>query len=847
MPTNLTGSKIKDTYTQVLHVDGGPTGTEKVVYSGTGVATALSLSTGSASVDNIRIDGNTISSTNTNGNINITPNGTGAVVIPTAQFTTLNATTFNTTNVTAGMAVTNASITAAGTDTNINITLTPKGTGSVVIPKVAISGGAASGMTSVAATTVSATTASATTVEGGTVSTTGVAAHLDLSTTSIVADGTNTNIDITLTPKGTGSVNLPSVIISSGAASGMTSVAATTLTGGTVSTTGAAAHLDLSTNSVVADGTDTDIDITLTPKGTGVVSVPRAVVSVNSTSDALRITQTGTGNALVVEDSANPDASSFIIDAAGTVTAQNNLVVFGSTLYGSATAYSSFGATPRFQYNGSAVDSTTIAINSWRNSATTGGTLTLNHARGVTAGVFTALGVNDVAGAVNFAGSDGTAFIDLARITAAVDGTPGTNDMPGRLVFATTPDGTNSPTERMRIDSAGNVGIGTTAPGALLNVVANTATDAVRITQTGAGNALLVEDSANPDATPFVVNSIGSVGIGLLAPETALHLNGQFTLDRNETTSTTQSQQIIQRRKRQSDAILVNGDRISAIFSSGWDGTAYILATAIYGEVDGTPGTNDMPGRLVFSTTADGASTPTERMRISSAGLVTVAGTLQSATVSTTGVAAHLDLTGTTLSADGTDTNIDITLTPKGTGSVVIPKVAVTAGTVPYNTITNWAYASFYDAGTTDQTGSTTDRTAVEWATAAVAGAGVTVASNSRITLATAGTYRFNASLQFSNSSNTVRTVDLWFAKNGTDIVGSGARITVPANNAGGTNLVAFEIFETVAANDYVEMFWHPSNVSATLHYIAPVASNPGVTPAIPAVPPAIVVVQRIA
>jgi hypothetical protein len=44
--------------------------------------------------------------------------------------------------------------------------------------------------------------------------------------------------------------------------------------------------------------------------------------------------------------------------------------------------------------------------------------------------------------------------------------------------------------------------------------------------------------------------------------------------------------------------------------------------------VDGTPGVDDMPTRLVFSTTADGASSPTERMRISSAGLLTYTGQL---------------------------------------------------------------------------------------------------------------------------------------------------------------------------------------------------------------------------
>ena len=65
-----------------------------------------------------------------------------------------------------------------------------------------------------------------------------------------------------------------------------------------------------------------------------------------------------------------------------------------------------------------------------------------------------------------------------------------------------------------------------------------TSSDMVRITQLGTGNALVVEDSANPDATPFVVTGIGSVGIGTTNPRfklevgavgasgTSLHVNG---------------------------------------------------------------------------------------------------------------------------------------------------------------------------------------------------------------------------------------------------------------------------------------------------------------------------------
>ncbi len=50
-------------------------------------------------------------------------------------------------------------------------------------------------------------------------------------------------------------------------------------------------------------------------------------------------------------------------------------------------------------------------------------------------------------------------------------------------------------------------------------ISANSSTDALRITQTGTGNALVVEDSTNPDSTPFVVTATGSVGIGTTNPE----------------------------------------------------------------------------------------------------------------------------------------------------------------------------------------------------------------------------------------------------------------------------------------------------------------------------------------
>ena len=65
------------------------------------------------------------------------------------------------------------------------------------------------------------------------------------------------------------------------------------------------------------------------------------------------------------------------------------------------------------------------------------------------------LNSSDTIGNISFQGNDGTDFVPTAIISCQVDGTPGANDMPGRLVFSTTADGSSSPTERMRIDHTG--------------------------------------------------------------------------------------------------------------------------------------------------------------------------------------------------------------------------------------------------------------------------------------------------------------------------------------------------------------------------------------------------------
>ncbi len=116
------------------------------------------------------------------------------------------------------------------------------------------------------------------------------------------------------------------------------------------------------------------------------------------------------------------------------------------------------------------------------------------------------------------------------------------------------------------------------------------------------------------------------------------------------------------------NTIVVNGDELGGIYFQGADGTNFKQGASILGFVDGTPGSNDMPGRLVFSTTADGASSVTERLRIDSAGRMGLGvapsdfGTnriaLEIHSPSTT--VTHLALTNSTTGSDGSSNGFNI-------------------------------------------------------------------------------------------------------------------------------------------------------------------------------------------
>jgi hypothetical protein len=127
--------------------------------------------------------------------------------------------------------------------------------------------------------------------------------------------------------------------------------------------------------------------------------------------------------------------------------------------------------TPRVQIEGTGYQQSSLSLYNNENTVY-GAVLALGHSRGTSLGSNTVVSQSDYFGAISFYGSDGSNELRGAEIAAYVDGTPGANDMPGRLVFLTTADGASNPTERMRIDSSGRVGIGTASPVANLQVTA---------------------------------------------------------------------------------------------------------------------------------------------------------------------------------------------------------------------------------------------------------------------------------------------------------------------------------------------------------------------------------------
>jgi hypothetical protein len=198
------------------------------------------------------------------------------------------------------------------------------------------------------------------------------------------------------------------------------------------------------------------------------VSSGSAGVNTSTSSIQLSSSFSGSGVEGTAQINANAPAGgqselAFLTSASGnSPTERARIDSSGRLLVNTSTARTDImGTGAQLQVEGNSFATSRLGVMCNINNAESGA-IYLSKSRGSSAGGVAVVSNDDKLGDIEWGGTDGTNIDTAARITAFVDGTPGANVMPGRLVFSTTANGASTPTERMRITNGGNFRINQT-------------------------------------------------------------------------------------------------------------------------------------------------------------------------------------------------------------------------------------------------------------------------------------------------------------------------------------------------------------------------------------------------
>ena len=295
--------------------------------------------------------------------------------------------------------------------------------------------------------------------------------------------------------------------------------------------------------------------------------------------------------------------------------------------------------------------------------------------------------------------SNGT-YQESARIEVSDDGDHATDDKPGRIEFKTSADGGSSPIERMRIDSSGRVGIGTSSPSVELSIAGSDPQlclwegsdgDSSSKVQLGTGTAQGFINIQKGDGTRTVqINSDGDsffnggdIGIGTSSPGVKLDVAGDCNFANDKVKAFTSSGHGEIRVFNSSDTqkIRLNGtdgsivavgnimsdEDVVAGSSSSTDGSSNGCTLDKEGllSITGTDGTNNIRSYQ------NGSSSST--FSVSAAGQITCSGTISAggAVTAPNTAKAWVNFNGTGSVSIRDSFNVD-SITDHGTGNYTV-------------------------------------------------------------------------------------------------------------------------------------------------------------------------------
>lgn len=115
----------------------------------------------------------------------------------------------------------------------------------------------------------------------------------------------------------------------------------------------------------------------------------------------------------------------------------------------------------------------------------------------------------------------------------------------------------------------------------------------------------------------------------------------------------------------------------------------------------------------------------------------------------------------------------------------------------------------------------------------------ISIASDSRITMAKAGIYNIQFSAQLDKTDSGDDTVQIWLRKNGNNVANSNTEMTLVGNS--GKHVAAWNFVVQASAGDYFEIAWHSADTAVFINYIAAAS-----TPTRPAIPSVILTVTQV-